>query len=78
MKDKWTTPPQYKIIPRMVGIWFWKRKVYDLFRVGYKTYWSDPSFGNGHGDWSPPKEVKELEGTFNTFAEADIFRGELL
>jgi len=50
---KWTTEPKYKIIPRMKGYWFWRRKVYDLYRVGYKTLWSDPSFGNGGGDWSP-------------------------
>lgn len=78
MKQKWITPPQYKIVPRMTGFWIWRRKVYDLYRVGLTTYWSDPSFGNGGGDWSPQKEVEEKIETFKTFAEADTFKNELL
>ena len=57
--------------------WFRKNvKVYDLIEHTKGEYWSDPSYGNGMGNYVDFNSEKVIY-TFNTFAEAQTFKTEL-
>ena len=44
---------EYSIKPRMKKRWFRKDvKVFDLIKHIEGKYWSDPSYGNGGGDYN--------------------------
>ena len=68
---------EYSIKPRMKKRWFRKDvKVFDLIKHVEGEYWSDPSYGNGGGDYRPFKNDSVIY-TFDTFAEAETFKTEL-
>ena len=76
MKTK-ITSLEYTIKPRMKKRWFvGDIKVYDLFELKGGQYWSDPTYGNGGGDYID-FEKEEVMYTFDTFAEAETFKTEL-
>lgn len=51
--------------------------VYDLLRVVNGQAWSDPSYGNGGGDYIP-FEAKEVIYSFKTIKQALNFKKEIL
>lgn len=68
---------EYSIKPRMKKRWFRKDvKVYDLIKHVEGKYWSDPSYGNGGGDYRPFKK-DYIVYSFSSFAEAEQFKNEL-
>ena len=68
---------EYAIRPRMKKRWFGQDvKVYDLFELKEGLYWSDPTYGNGGGDYIDFDKEK-IVYTFDSFAEADKFKEEL-
>ena len=68
---------EYSIKPRMKRRWFRKDvKVFDLIKHIEGEYWSDPSFGNGGGDYRPFSR-EEVVYSFSSFAEAEQFKKEL-
>lgn len=77
MKDRYITNTAYYIKPRMKKRWFRSDiKVYDLIEKSDGEYWSDPSYGNGGGDYIPFEKETVLY-SFKTFAEADKMKEEL-
>ena len=73
------TTPEYKIVPTFKKRMFFypDKKVYEVWKHSTIEYWSDPSYGNGGGSWSPPTKRKEKIITFDTLMEADGFIREL-
>lgn len=68
---------EYVIRPRMKKRFFGGDiKVYDLFELKAGKYWSDPTYGNGGGEYVDFEKEKVIY-TFNTFAEAGKFKEEL-
>ena len=42
----------YKIKPQLIKRWFRKPKlIFELIEIGKCSRWSDPSYGNGGGDF---------------------------
>ena len=69
---------EYSIKPRMKKRWFRKDvKVFDLIKHVEGEYWSDPSYGNGGGDYRPFSR-EGVVYSFSSFAEAEQFKNELL
>ena len=51
-------------------------KVYDLIKHVEGEYWSDPSYGNGGGDYRPFSREETIY-SFSSFTEAETFKTEL-
>ena len=69
---------EYSIKPRIKRRWFRKDvKVFDLIKHVEGEYWSDPSYGNGGGDYRPFNR-EEVVYSFSSFTEAEQFKKELL
>ena len=69
---------EYSIKPRMKKRWFRKDvKVFDLIKHVEGEYWSDPSYGNGMGNYVLFSR-EEVVYSFSSFAEAEQFKNELL
>lgn len=78
MKDRYTTKVKYSIEPRFKKRWFRESiLVYDL--VGYKEgqYWSDPSYGNGLGNFVD-FEDKVVLNTFTSLEDAEKTKNEFI
>lgn len=50
--------PIYEIVPEYHKPWFGKGRVVYKLIMNY-TYWDDPSYGNGGGDYREAKKVVE-------------------
>jgi len=77
MKDRVVEKITYSIKPRMKKRWFLNDiKVYDLFEEIEGERWSDPSYGNGGGDFIPFGITNKIY-TFETYEDAEQFKKEL-
>lgn len=77
MKDTYIDRLGYYIKPRMKKRWFRSDiKVYDLIEKSEGEYWSNPSYGNGGGNFVP-FDKEEVLYSFERFAEADKMKEEL-
>lgn len=76
--DRYIKSRTYTVRPRMKTYWFKKdKKVYDIIELVKGEYYSDPSYGNGGGDYVP-YEKESILYTCDNITEAETLKTEML